>query len=48
MNIYIACFERGGKIMGRQLSGQEHLLYAFNNESVVPQKHLLRSPQGLT
>ena len=28
--------------MGRQPVGQDHLFYAFNLESVVPQKHLLR------
>ena len=30
-------------MMGRQAVGQDHLFYAFNLESVVPQKHLLRS-----
>jgi len=30
-------------MMGRQPVGQNHLFYAFNLESVVPQKHLLRS-----
>lgn len=31
------------KMMGRQLGGQEHLFYSFDLESVIPQKHLLRS-----
>ena len=30
-------------MMGKLPSGQDHLFYAFNLESVVPQKHLLRS-----
>jgi transposase len=30
------------KMMGCQSVGQDHLFYAFNLESVVPQKHLLR------
>ena len=30
-------------MMGRQAVGQDHLFYAFNLETVVPQKHLLRS-----
>ncbi|MGB8546421.1 MAG: IS5/IS1182 family transposase, partial [Azonexus sp.] len=29
-------------MMGCQSVGQDHLFYAFNLESVVPQKHLLR------
>jgi len=29
--------------MGRQPSGQEHLFYSFDLESVIPQKHLLCS-----
>ena len=29
-------------MMGKLPSGQDHLFYAFNLESVVPQKHLLR------
>lgn len=29
-------------MMGRQPSEQDHLFYAFNLESVIPQKHLLR------
>ena len=31
------------EMIGRQPVGQDHLFYAFNLESVVPQKHLLRS-----
>lgn len=30
-------------MMGQQAGGQDHLFYAFNLETVVPQKHLLRS-----
>jgi len=29
-------------MLGRQPSGQDHLFYAFNLESIVPRKHLLR------
>ena len=39
----IACFRGVIKMMGKLPSGQDHLFYAFNLESVVPQKHLLRS-----
>lgn len=30
------------EMMGRQAVGQDHLFYAFNLETVVPQKHLFR------